>query len=61
MGKQLSLVSQLWEIGYQRCVKGRGDCRFRPCTSAQGVYCCKECEFECKQHCNRADMRGNDK
>ena len=56
MERQLSFVSQLWETGYQRCVRRRSDCRFRPCTSAQGVYCCNECEFECKQHCGGAKM-----
>ena len=30
------------------------NCRFTPCTVAQGVNCCTECEFTCSSMCELA-------
>ena len=33
------------------------DCRFTPCTVAQGVSCCYECEFKCSSMCERTRLK----
>jgi len=43
MSDQLNLSEQMWEAGYDECIRYRGVCRHRPCTAAQGVFCCREC------------------
>ena len=35
---------ELWECGIdERCIRGRGTCRYQPCTVAQEVRCCAAC------------------
>ena len=45
---------ELWEMGVpERCVRGRGSCRYQPCTVVQGVRCCAACN-KCGNPCERA-------
>lgn len=55
MSDQLSLAEAAWEKDYDSCVRYRGHCRHRPCTAAQGVFCCRECfNYEyCISKCKR--------
>lgn len=39
----MNMPEMLWESGQMPCVKYKANCRTRPCTAAQGVFCCKEC------------------
>ena len=43
-------------IRYVACVRFRGYCRHRPCTAAQGVFCCRECPYQqaCLSKCYRS-------
>ena len=46
----MTLAEILWEKNGQRpCVNYPIECRTRPCTVAQGVFCCRECESY--KHC----------
>ena len=60
MSDQLTLSERLWEVGYDSCVRFRGVCRFRPCTAAQGVLCCRECfNYEaCSSKCRKGIRDG---
>lgn len=56
MSAQLQLFDResLWEMGIaEKCVRGRGDCRYQPCTVAQGVRCCAAC-MKCVKPCDKA-------
>lgn len=60
MSAQLSMFdrAQLWEMGAtEKCVKGRGTCRYQPCTVAQGVRCCAACMM-CGNPCGKAVRHG---
>lgn len=55
MSDQMQLFDreQLWELGVtEKCVRGRGDCRYQPCTVAAGVRCCAACMM-CGNPCER--------
>lgn len=59
MSAQPSLFdrTQLWELGFsEKCVKGRGTCRYQPCTVVQGVRCCTACR-KCGDPCAKAVRR----
>ena len=48
----------LWECGIpEECIKGRGNCRFQPCTVAQEVRCCAACR-RCVNPCPRVRKAG---
>lgn len=51
----MSMAEMLWEGGWSRCVNYNTDCGHRPCTSAQGVFCCFECAHneKCLSKCKR--------
>ena len=56
MSAQLQLFGreQLWTMGIaEKCVRGRGICRYQPCTVAQGVRCCAAC-MRCVKPCDKA-------
>lgn len=55
MSDQLSLAESAWENGFEACICYKSLCRHRPCTAAQGVFCCKEClNYEqCDSKCKR--------
>ena len=56
MSDQLQLFDryELWTMGAaEKCVRGRGDCRFQPCTVVQGVRCCAACRFKCASPCEK--------
>lgn len=56
MSAQLRLFDrfELWEMGeVEKCVRGRGTCRYQPCTVAQGVRCCAACMM-CADPCEKA-------
>lgn len=60
MNGQIELLSryELWELGIaERCVRGRGMCRYQPCTVVQGVRCCAACATKCHAPCERARKR----
>lgn len=40
----------------KQCERNRTPCLHAPCCDAQGVTCCKECEFvkDCKTACFKA-------
>ena len=53
--KQESLFDreQLWSMGVvEECVRGRGECRYQPCTVAHGVRCCAACML-CYRPCEK--------
>ena len=41
----MNMTTMLWELGQDQCVNYKMRCRLRPCTSAQGVFCCRECDY----------------
>ena len=46
----MTLAEMLWEQnGQQPCVNYPIECRTRPCTVAQGLFCCRDCESY--KHC----------
>lgn len=49
----MTLAEILWEQGQNQCVNYPNECRNRPCTSSQGVFCCRNCDFNktCKSKC----------
>ena len=47
----------LWEQGQDNCVNKEIRCRTRPCTAAQDVFCCKECDQR-KNCASRCKMGG---
>lgn len=53
----MTLAEILWENGQSPCVKYKVTCRTRPCTVAQGVFCCKECPSheQCESACRLTD------
>ena len=56
MAAQLSLFDResLWTMGIaEKCVRGRGTCRYQPCTVAQEVRCCAACMM-CSNPCIKA-------
>ena len=45
---------ELWEMGAtEKCVRGRGTCRYQPCTVVQEVRCCAAC-MQCGSPCPKA-------
>lgn len=44
--KQLTLAEKMYEAGLTECIRRKGYCRWRPCTCAQDVLCCGDCEFK---------------
>lgn len=52
--EQQTLYTQLWECGYTDCIRYGDHCRYRPCTVAQNVMCCKDCPYQCNAPCLRA-------
>ena len=55
MSGQLSLFDRetLWSLGdVERCVRGRGICRYQPCTVVQDVRCCAACMM-CANPCGK--------
>ena len=49
---------ELWELGVaEKCVRGRGDCRYQPCTVVQEVRCCAACML-CVAPCPKAVGNG---
>ena len=57
--KQQSLFDryELWVMGaIEKCVKGRGECYYQPCTVAQGVRCCAAC-MGCHNPCEKVRKR----
>ena len=51
---QLFARYELWEMGAsEKCVRGRGMCRYQPCTVVQGVRCCAAC-MSCYAPCPKA-------
>lgn len=38
-----TMAEQLWETGFEDCVRHPGHCRTRACTAAQDVLCCGKC------------------
>lgn len=48
-----------WEQGQSQCVNYNIECRMRPCTAAQGVFCCRACEFNktCTSKCKIRDSK----
>ena len=56
MSAQASLFTrcELWELGAtEKCVRGRGKCRYQPCTVVQEVRCCAAC-MKCVAPCEKA-------
>ena len=49
----MTLAEILWEQGQNQCVNHPIECRNRPCTSSQGVFCCIECDYNksCNSRC----------
>lgn len=43
--------------GEDKCIKDGTRCRMRPCTEAQGVKCCGECEFKCESRCKKGEPK----
>ena len=39
----MNMPEMLWESGQAPCIVYKATCRTRPCTVAQGAFCCKEC------------------
>ena len=55
MASQLQLFDResLWEMGaVEKCVRGRGICRWQPCTVAHDVRCCAACML-CGNPCEK--------
>lgn len=55
MASQLQLFDResLWEMGaIEKCVRGRGICRWQPCTVAHDVRCCAACMM-CGHPCEK--------
>jgi len=50
-------IAELYGERHDKCVNHDIVCRMRPCTSAQGVYCCQECKFNktCLSKCKIKD------
>lgn len=60
MSAQLELFDRtaLWEMGAtEKCVRGRGMCRYQPCTVVQGCRCCAACPTGCSNPCGKAVRR----
>lgn len=55
----MTLAEILWENGQSPCVKYKANCRTRPCTVAQEVFCCRDCESykTCESRCKMGEMR----
>ena len=50
----MNMAEILLEQGQSQCVNYKGFCNMRPCTAAQGVFCCRECEYKnCSSKCKR--------
>ena len=51
----MNLAEMFLEQGQQQCVNYYCICNMRPCTSAQGVFCCRECEYNktCQCKCKK--------
>ena len=49
----MTLAEIVWENGQSPCVKYKANCRTRPCTVAQGLFCCKDCDSykTCESRC----------
>lgn len=49
----MTLAEMFWEQGQQQCVNYNITCQNRPCTASQGIFCCKECEYNkgCQSKC----------
>ena len=47
------MAEWLWEQGQSQCVNYPIDCRTRPCTAAQDVFCCRACNYSktCTSRC----------
>lgn len=46
MSAQLSMFDryEMWTLGMtEKCVRGRGECRYQPCTVANNARCCAAC------------------
>lgn len=53
----MELAEMLWEAGQEQCVNYKTRCKNRPCTAAQGVFCCRQCPY--KDHCpTKCKMKG---
>ena len=55
MNGQLQLFdrNELWTLGVkEKCVRGRGECRYQPCTVANDVRCCAACR-QCWSPCEK--------
>lgn len=53
--KQLGIFDrmELWELGeVEKCIRGRGACRYQPCTVIQEVRCCAACMM-CAYPCQK--------
>ena len=49
----MTFAEILWEQGQNQCVNHSIECKNRPCTSSQGVFCCIECDYNksCNSRC----------
>lgn len=56
-----NLAELLMEAGQQQCVNYNCICNMRPCTAAQSVFCCQECEFNknCTSKCRKGQKGVN--
>ena len=60
MSGQLSMFDryEMWTMGAtEKCVRGRGECRFQPCTVVQDVRCCAACPHQCASPCEKVRRR----
>lgn len=40
------------------CLIDGKECRFTPCTQAQGIICCGRCLYRCSSGCEKVKNRG---
>ena len=56
MDGQTSMAEMLLEAGESQCVNYNCECRHRPCTAAQDVFCCRQCPYN--KNCTSKCMKG---